>query len=68
MIDDKNWYASKTIWGGVVALGGAVAGLFGLTLGGADGETLTLALTNAAAAVGAVLAIRGRLSAKHTIR
>ena len=68
MIDDKSWYASRTIWGGIVALGGALAGLFGLTLGPAEGETLTLALTDAATAIGAVLAILGRLDATRTIR
>lgn len=67
MADEKKWYQSKTIWGGLVALGGAVAGLFGADIDPASGNSLATALTDAAAALGAVIAILGRLDAVKTI-
>ncbi|BDA83703.1 hypothetical protein Sa4125_12450 [Aureimonas sp. SA4125] len=67
MTEAKTWYTSKTIWGGLVALGAALAGLFGIDVDVAQGNALALALTDAAAAAGAVLAILGRLDARKTI-
>lgn len=64
---EKNWYRSKTIWGGVIALVAAVAGLFGVEVDAATGTDLTAAATDTAAAVGALIAILGRLDAKSTI-
>ncbi|MEF2073839.1 hypothetical protein [Consotaella aegiceratis] len=66
-MDAKKWYESKTIWGSLVVLGSCVLGLFGHEIDAASGEALTVALTNGAAAVGAVVAIVGRLSARTTI-
>lgn len=67
MADEKHWYQSKTIWGGLVAFAAAMAGLFGVDIDTAAGDALALALANAAAAVGAVIAIIGRLEAVKTI-
>jgi hypothetical protein len=67
MVEVKDWYRSKTIWGGLVALVAALAGLFGIDVDGASGDALASALTDAAAAVGAVMAILGRLDARKTI-
>lgn len=67
MGDVKAWYQSKTIWGGLVALAGALAGLFGLDIDAASGNSLASAITDAATAVGAVVAIFGRLDAAKTI-
>ena len=50
MMEAKDWYRSKTIWGGLVALGGALAGLFGFDLDPVSGDAMALALTNAATA------------------
>ncbi|MCQ8781091.1 hypothetical protein [Mangrovibrevibacter kandeliae] len=68
MIDEKPWYQSKTIWGGIVALGSAAAGNWGVKVDAASGDALVLALTSAATAVGAVLAIIGRVTADTAIR
>lgn len=68
MQDEKHWYQSKTIWGGLVALGAALGGLFGVEIDAASNEALVAALTNAAAAIGAVVAIIGRLDAVKAIR
>lgn len=67
MADAKHWYQSKTIWGGLVAFAAAVAGLFGIDVDATTSDALALAVTNAAAAVGAVIAIIGRLEAVKTI-
>ena len=68
MTEEKPWYQSRSIWGGIVALAAAIAGLFGIPLDAATHEALTVALTSAAAAVGAVVAILGRLAAQKTLR
>lgn len=68
MQDEKKWYLSKTIWGGIVALCAALAGIVGIEVDAASHEALAAALTNAAAAVGAIVAIIGRLDAVKTIR
>ncbi|KAB0680053.1 hypothetical protein F6X38_10215 [Aureimonas leprariae] len=67
MMQTKEWYRSKTIWGGALALAAAVAGLFGVKVDAATGVDLASAVTDAAAAVGALVAIVGRLDAKSTI-
>jgi len=67
MADEKHWYQSKTIWGGLVAFAAAMAGLFGIDIDAATGDALALAMANAAAAIGAAVAIIGRLDAVKTI-
>ena len=67
MADEKQWYQSKTIWGGLVAFAAALAGLFGADIDAATGDALALALAQAAAAIGAAIAIIGRLDAVKTI-
>jgi protein-S-isoprenylcysteine O-methyltransferase Ste14 len=68
MNEMKPWYQSRSIWGGIVALAAAIAGLFGVSLDAATHEALAAALTSAAAAIGAVVAILGRLAAQKTLR
>ena len=67
MDDAKKWYQSKTIWGGLVALIAAAGGLVGIEVDAETGSALTLALSQAAAAVGAIVAIAGRLAAVKPI-
>ncbi|GGD93351.1 hypothetical protein GCM10011390_10160 [Aureimonas endophytica] len=67
MLDEKTWYRSKTIWGGVVALGAALAGMFGVRIDAATGGDLAAAIPDAIAALGAVVAILGRLAADRRI-
>lgn len=64
---EKKWYQSKTIWGGALALAGAVAGLFGIEVDAATGGTLPNAVTDVVATIGALVAILGRLDAKSAI-
>lgn len=67
MTQTKEWYRSKTIWGGALALAAALASLFGVKVDAATGADLASAVTDAAAAVGALIAIVGRLDARSAI-
>ena len=68
LYDEKTWYQSKAVWGGVVAVVAAVAGYFGLPLGEADQAALVDAALAVAGAVGGILAIYGRVTAEKQVR
>jgi len=67
MVEEKPWYASRTIWGALVAVAASLAGLAGNTVGAADQAQIADALVQAIGAGGALLAIYGRLAAKDVI-
>ncbi len=67
MTDTKPWWQSKTLWGAIVTLGSTVLGLAGLDFGDVDSDTLIDVLTSLGAAIGGVLAIFGRITAKNRI-
>lgn len=67
MNDTKSWLASKTIWGGLIAVAAAVAGWFGYSLAAGDQATLVDALVSIGGAVGGILAIVGRVMASKTV-
>ncbi|KQT88243.1 hypothetical protein [Aurantimonas sp. Leaf443] len=67
MDDVKAWYRSKTIWGAIVALGASLAGLAGLAIDPAGQETLVSALADIGVALGAILAVVGRIRAQKAI-
>lgn len=67
MNDFKSILASKTIWGGAVALVAGLAGLFGFTIGADDQALLVEAITAAASAIGGAVAIFGRVVATKRI-
>jgi uncharacterized membrane-anchored protein len=60
---DKAWYMSKGVWGGIIAIGAAVAGAFGYVLDAEAQAGLADAAVVVAGAVGGVLAIVGRVQA-----
>lgn len=64
----KPWWQSKTVWGGAVAIGAGVAGVFGYTVPEGAQQDLPEMLTNLAAAIGGAVAIFGRIVAKLGIR
>jgi uncharacterized membrane protein YccC len=68
MNDLKTWYMSKTVWGGVVAILASCANLLGLEIAPDDESGVVDALTALAAAVGGLIAIWGRISARSRLR
>lgn len=68
MSDAKPWYQSRSVWGGLVAFGAAMAGLLGVDIDAATHDMLALSLTNGAAAIGAIVAVLGRLAAQKSLR
>lgn len=68
MGDTKIWYQSRTVWGAALALAGALAGLFGVEVVGLESDEAVTALTAAASAIGAAVAIFGRFDARTRIR
>lgn len=68
MDDFKSLFASRTFWGGVIAVLAGVLGFFGYELGGADQAALIEAGSAIAASVGGVIAIIGRVKASKLIK
>jgi hypothetical protein len=67
MTMSKPWYSSRTIWASIVTILTGAAGLTGLPLDGLDNTALTDTVLQAISAVSGLVAIFGRLSAKHRI-
>lgn len=63
----KPIWQSKTVWGGLVALGAGVAGIWGYTLTPEEQQQLVAFITAIASSVGGVVAIIGRLLADKKI-
>jgi len=63
----KGIFASKTVWGGVVALLAGIAAIFGYSFSEVDQTTLTEAIVGIASAIGGLLAIYGRVMATKEI-
>ena len=68
MDDLKNWYMSKTVWGGVVAILASCSHLLGVEITTDDQGGLADGLTALAAAAGGLVAIWGRISARKRLR
>lgn len=68
MNDEKPWYLSRGIIGGVVAVIAAIAGAFGHTVAPADQAALIDALADIGGAAGGILAIYGRAKAKTVVK
>lgn len=63
----KNWYQSKTIWGALVVILSALLRAAGYEFGEAEAAQLTDAAATIATAIGGLLALYGRLTAKLPI-
>lgn len=64
----KNWYMSKTVWGGVVAILASCSHILGVEIGSDDQSGLVDGLTALATAAGGLVAIWGRISATKRLR
>ena len=61
-------FKSRTVIGGVIAVGAGIAGLFGVPVDAGTQASLASTLVDLASAVGGLLAIWGRIKATHTVR
>ncbi|MCL6707571.1 hypothetical protein M8R20_11215 [Pseudomonas sp. R2.Fl] len=68
MQDSKNWYESKTVWGGLLAVTAPLLDLAGFSIDAGMQADLADRLVTLAGAVGGLLAIWGRLTANSAIR
>ncbi|WP_256689445.1 hypothetical protein [Aeromonas veronii] len=64
----KSAFKSRTVIGGVIAVGAGIAGLFGVPVDAGTQASLASTLVDLASAVGGLLAIWGRIKATHTVR
>ena len=67
MNDFKPWYASKTIWGSIVALLAAVASAFGVEIDQQMQTTFVETALQLVAVGGSVVAVFGRMTADTMI-
>ncbi|CAN7645012.1 hypothetical protein LJR030_001859 [Rhizobium sp. LjRoot30] len=67
MTDLKEWYRSKAVWGALVAIFASLTQFLGIELGAEDQQALADTLVTLAGAVGGLLALYGRLSARNVI-
>jgi len=67
MTDMKSILASKTVWGGLIAIAAALLGMFGYTVTPSDQVAVVDAIAAVAAAVGGAIAIFGRIVATKRI-
>jgi protein-S-isoprenylcysteine O-methyltransferase Ste14 len=63
----KGLLASKTVWGGLLVVVAAVAGLFGYTFSAEDQASVVEMVERIVMAVGGLLAIWGRITATKRI-
>ena len=67
MPSSKPWYLSRTIWASIITVLTGAAGVVGLPSDGLDDPALADTLLQAVSAISGLIAIFGRLSAKHRI-
>ena len=68
MEDAKQWYYSKTIWGALLAVGSSLLQIKGLQIGAAEQSTIVDSAVSIAGAVGGLLAVYGRVTARAGIK
>lgn len=66
-MNDKAWYMSKGIWGGIIAIVAAIAGVAGYAVDAETQASLTEVAFAIAGSVGGLLAIIGRVKAEGKI-
>lgn len=67
MKDVKSFLRSKTIWGAVIAVAPPVLNLLGYSVTGADVAQVSGSIDSIVTAVGALLAVYGRVTATKAI-
>ncbi len=67
MVEEKHWYRSKTIWGALISVGAAIAASLGISIDSGTQQDLAAAMVQLTGALGALIAIYGRLTATDVI-
>jgi hypothetical protein len=67
MYDVKSFFASKTIWGGLIALIASAAAIWGYSITPADQAQIVELITGIGGAIGSAIAIYGRIVATRKI-
>jgi len=64
----KKWYKSKAVWGGLIAVGSAIVGGFGIVVDAETQNEIADLIVVGAGAVGGLMAIYGRVKANGQIK
>ncbi len=67
MYDAKSFFASKTIWGGLIALAASIAAVWGYSISPNDQSQIVELITGIGGMIGSMLAIYGRVVATRKI-
>ena len=68
MNEEKPWYQSKAVWGGLLAVGAGAATIFGYQVSPADQAHLPDLLIGLVELIGGFAAVWGRVKATKLIR
>lgn len=67
MTGTKPWYASKTVWGSLVAIVAAVLGLWDVDISSADQSRAVEMIVQLIGALGGLIALVGRFAATRRL-
>lgn len=68
MTEDKEWYESKGVWGGVITVLASVSGAFGVTISMEEQEMITGLAVTTITGISGLVSLIGRLVADKKIR
>lgn len=66
--ETKPWYASRTVWGALIAIAASLANAAGIEMTAGDEGELADLLVSAAGVIGGLIAVYGRISARRPVR
>lgn len=67
MVEEKQWYESRTIWGALVAVGASIVGSLGIPIDAPAQSEIADSMVQLIGALGAITAVYGRLNATSVI-
>lgn len=68
LTETKSVFASKAVWGGIIAVVASLLGIWGYSVSAADQASIVELVTSIAAAIGGAIAIWGRVVASKKIK
>ncbi len=67
MNSSKAWYQSRTIWGALIAIAASIGSTFGLMISEQEQAVISEAILQITGAIGAFIALYGRLKAEQRV-